>query len=104
MPNNWHPKLPASAKARRMLYAENHYLVLDGDGELIRLDDATQNCEETRFIIGTVAARLCEQLAITYLSARRRSKATGQCNYDVYNQWCAIVAQWHKWAEGEDWQ
>lgn len=93
MANNWHPQLPTSKRAKSILYDDNGRLFLDGDGEVIRLDQAMQNCNETRFIIGTIAAKLCREM---------EQAAKDRQQYEAMNQWSNTAFEWALWAEGKD--
>lgn len=88
----WHPKLPTSAKARRMLKSYNVGTVIrlgEGDVEVLasQHNELDQPELDARFIIGTVAARLCRELETR-----------------DYDRWHNIAWEWDRWAEGQDWQ
>lgn len=79
-PNPWHPALPTSAKARRMIYESGGTLFLDGDGECICLSES-DNWPNSRYSIGTVAAKLCREM-------------------DIWGE----AVRWDRWSEGKDWR
>lgn len=82
----WHPTLPASAKARRMLRKCGNCIELY-DGLLSMVASETGK-PESRFIIGTVAAELCLE---AFDKTRNEAMIRLSC-------------QWKLWARGKDWQ
>lgn len=101
MPSNpWHPKLPTSAKARRMLRKCGSCIELyDG---LLSMVVSENGKPESRYIIGTVAARLCHELSIAAWRKHLSDQSERQQKESV--RWGDIASQWEDWADGKDWQ
>lgn len=98
MPSSpWHPKLPTSAKARRMLKDHDDAIEMASYNDIVVWESSDLRAKEydSRFIIGTVAARLCREIALRFYYKGQESKAA---------QWWGIANQWDQFSDGEDWQ
>lgn len=98
MPNNWHPILPTSKRAKLILrhHADcSNVLCVFGQhpqDQILYRDGSTS--ATNRFIIGTIAAKLCREMESKHLTT----------NFDLHQKWHNTAFEWDLWAEGKDWQ